>query len=79
MGLANLITMFGPDVIALGGSVMSSYDLFAGAIDATVRTHCTLVPWTAETIRLAELGADAGLIGAAEVWRHRLGKRHRSS
>lgn len=71
VGLANLITLFGPDVIALGGSVMRSYDLFRDPVHRTIRRLCTFVPWNDRTIRMAELGADAGLIGAAEVWRHR--------
>lgn len=71
VGLASLVTTFAPDLIALGGSVMGSYDLFVDTIRDVVRERATLVPWTVETIRPAELGADAGVIGAAEVWRHR--------
>ncbi len=71
LGLANLITLYGPDVIALGGGVMASYDLFAERIRATVSEHTGLMPADLTRILPAHLDADAGLIGAARVWIHR--------
>lgn len=71
LGLANLITLYGPDVIALGGGVMASYDLFAEKIRATVAAHTGLMPADLTRIVPAHLDADAGLIGAARVWIHR--------
>jgi glucokinase len=65
VGLANLVAMFAPDMIALGGGVMKSAHLFLEPVRAIVRTSCTLVP--APEIVLATLGADAGLIGAAQA------------
>ncbi|MCC7010482.1 MAG: ROK family protein [Acidobacteria bacterium] len=79
VGLATLITTFAPDVVALGGSVMGSYDLFEDVMRAAVREHCVLVPFTEDTIRTASLGADAGLVGAAQVWRHRFEEGHRNA
>lgn len=71
LGLANLITLYGPDVIALGGGVMASYDLFAEKIRDTVSDHIGLMPADLTRILPAHLDADAGLIGAARVWIHR--------
>ncbi len=71
LGLANLITLYGPDVIALGGGVMASYDLFADRIRATVSAHTGLMPANLTRIVPAHLDANAGLIGAARVWIHR--------
>jgi len=73
LGLANLVTLFTPDVIALGGGVMHSRHLFWEAIQATVRQNCGLVPFEKTRIVPAALGVQTGLIGAARVWLHRYG------
>jgi glucokinase len=71
LGIANLVTMFTPDAIVLGGSVMKSADLFLDGIRSLVRESCRFVPFEKTEITLASLGEDANLIGAARVWHHR--------
>lgn len=71
MGLANVITIFLPDCIALGGSVMKSADLFMPVMWKVIQENCRLVPFRDCEITLARLGPEVGLIGAAQVWRHR--------
>jgi glucokinase len=71
MGLANIITLFMPDLIALGGSVMKSADLLMTPIHEVIRTNCRLVPFEKCEVVRAHLGAEVGLLGAAQVWRHR--------
>ena len=71
LGLANLVTTFCPDMIALGGGVMQSAPLFLDRARQVVRQCCTLVPWDKAQLAVASLGADTPLIGAAEVWHHR--------
>jgi glucokinase len=71
LGLANLVTVFAPDAIVLGGSVMKSAHLFLDRAREVIRQNCRLVPAECVEISLASLGADAGLIGAAQVWNHR--------
>jgi glucokinase len=71
LGLANLITLFAPEAIVLGGSVMKSAHLFMDRMREVIRQNCRLVPADRVEITLASLGADAGLIGAAQVWHHR--------
>ncbi len=71
LGLANLVNLFVPDAIVLGGSVMRSADLFLGRIHETVRDSCRLVPYERTRIAVSSLGVDVGLIGAAEVWHSR--------
>jgi glucokinase len=70
IGLANLIVMYAPDVIALGGGLMQRLDLFLPIIRETIANRCTLVP--AERTRLApsRFSADSSLVGAAVVWAH---------
>ena len=71
LGLANLVTLFTPEVIALGGGLMRSRHLFWDTIQETIRSMCGLVPF--EKVRLvpAALGSEAALVGAARVWLHR--------
>jgi glucokinase len=71
LGLANLVTMFTPDAIVLGGSVMKSASLFLDRIRQIIRESCRLVPFDKTEVTLASLGEDANLIGAARVWYHR--------
>jgi glucokinase len=71
LGLANLITMFVPEVIVLGGSVMKSSDIFLTGIREVIATSCRLVPFEKTELALASLGDDSNLIGAARVWHYR--------
>lgn len=71
IGLANLVTTFCPDVIALGGGVMESADLFLDRAREIVRTRCGLVPFDKVAIVPAALRGDAALLGAARVWQAR--------
>jgi glucokinase len=68
VGLANLVTLFSPQIIALGGGLMQSYPLFQAEVEATLRTQCGLVPYEQVKIVQAALGDAAGLIGAARAW-----------
>jgi glucokinase len=71
LGLANLITLFVPEVIVLGGSVMKSADLLLEKMRAVIRSGCRFVPAEKTELALASLGQDSNLIGAAMVWHHR--------
>ena len=71
LGLANLINLFTPDMIVLGGSVMKSAILFLEGIRKTICRGCRFVPFEKTELALASLGDDANLIGAARVWHHR--------
>jgi glucokinase len=71
IGLANLVNLFTPDAIILSGSVMKSAGLFLDRIREIMREGCRFVPLDKVDIRLASLGEDANLIGAARVWHHR--------
>jgi len=73
LGIANLATLFAPEAIVLGGSVMESADLFMPAIRAVVSNNCGLVPAANIELLQAGLRNDAALVGAAVVWRHRFG------
>ena len=68
LGLANLITLFAPGTIALGGGVMKSSHLFLHRALQVIQEICTQVPDAKTQITLASLGADTGLAGAAQAW-----------
>jgi glucokinase len=68
LGLANLITLFTPDAIALGGGVMKSSHLFLAPAREVIKEICTQVPAEKTRITLASLGSDTGLAGAAQAW-----------
>jgi glucokinase len=69
LGLANLIGLFVPERIVLGGSVMKSVSL--DDLRKVIAKGCRFVPWEKTELALASLGEDANLIGAARVWHHR--------
>jgi glucokinase len=71
LGLANLVNLFVPDVIVLGGSVMKSATQFLDGIRKVVSQGCRFVPFEKTELALASLGENANLIGAARVWHHR--------
>lgn len=71
LGLANLVTMFVPEAIVLGGSVMKSAALFLENIRKIISASCRYVPFESTELALASLGEDSNLIGAARVWYHR--------
>lgn len=73
LGLANLTTMFAPEIIALGGGVMKSGSLFLDEAQRVVTSLCTQVPAEETSIRYATLGPDVGVLGAAQAWLQRFG------
>lgn len=73
LGIANLINLFAPDRIVLGGSVMRSASLFLDGIRKHITMGCRFVPNEKTELAVASLGKDANLIGAARVWHNRFG------
>jgi len=68
MAVANLATMFDPEVVVLGGMIASSGDIMLDAI--RTETLRRLLPQQAEQVRieLSSLGDDAIAIGAARAF-----------
>jgi glucokinase len=78
LGLANLINLFAPEVIVLGGGMMKSASLFMDGIREIISKGCRFVPFDLNRLILESLGADAHLKGAAQVWHHRFDRNHTS-
>ena len=67
LGLSNLMTLFAPDMIALGGGLMRSLDLFMDNIQKSIEINCTLVPHHNTKVLPARFGTEAVLVGAAST------------
>ncbi|HSG55765.1 MAG TPA: ROK family protein [Paracoccaceae bacterium] len=66
-GLVNIILLFVPEVIVLGGGVMESSDLFLPTVLEVIRTEHPMVPFDQVRIAPAQLGDRAGLFGGARM------------
>jgi len=71
VGIANLISLYAPDAIVLGGGVLKDTGLYLESIWKVIRTNCKYVPFEHIEIGPSSLGHDAALIGAAQTWFHR--------
>ncbi|AWB91970.1 ROK family glucokinase [Aeromicrobium chenweiae] len=69
-GAAALATILDPRVIAIGGGVAAAGDLILGHVVAAFETHLPARAHRPEAaVRLAALGNEAGIIGAADLAR----------
>ncbi|HVA29148.1 MAG TPA: ROK family protein [Candidatus Baltobacteraceae bacterium] len=67
IGLANIIAFVNPEVIALGGGVSSAADFMLDAVRGKVDELTTMIPRGTTRIVVAQLGNDAGQVGAATM------------
>jgi glucokinase len=65
IGLANVVTMIGPERIVVGGGIAEAGDLVLGPIETAVKRRVTLVPTESIEIVPAHFGRFAGAVGAA--------------
>ncbi|MGQ9682657.1 MAG: ROK family protein [Anaerolineae bacterium] len=61
-----LVHTLAPDAMILGGGVMRHYDLFEPAVRDALK-RCILVPGSGVHLAPAQLGNDAGVLGAARA------------
>lgn len=67
IGLGNVVTTLAPDRLVLGGGVTRAGEQLLKPLRAGLARHVRMVPVGELDIRLATLGADAGLVGAAAL------------
>jgi glucokinase len=70
-GVANVVTLFSPQVVVLGGSVSNLGEPLYAAVRTVVQQRCRATPVNRIAIVPALLGADAGVLGAAQWAFHR--------
>jgi glucokinase len=66
VALASLANIFDPDVIVIGGGVSAAGELLIGPAREELEARA-LSPMNKTQVKLAELGPDAGMIGAAAM------------
>jgi glucokinase len=66
VALSSLANIFNPDVIVIGGGVSAAGDLLLEPARAELRSRA-LPPMNETPVKVAELGGDAGMIGAAAM------------
>ena len=67
IGIANLLHLYSPDVVLLGGGVANGFALLRQGIEARIATNA-MPAFQAVPVRPAGLGENAGLIGAAAMF-----------
>ena len=69
VGIINIINMIDPEVIVLGGGVSAAGDFLLNAVREAVKPMVFFKTQPYARIELAQLGNDAGIIGAAMLGR----------
>ncbi len=67
LGIGNLINIFNPDIVVLGGLYDRLYPFLEESVVAAARRTALDAPGAMVTFERSGLGADAALIGAAEL------------
>ena len=67
VGLVNIIHIFNPEVIILGGGVSQMGDPLLEPAKKIVRERTMRIPYESVRIVMAELGMDVGLVGAGAL------------
>jgi len=70
-GVVNLIHAYDPEVVVIGGGVMSRPDEILPHITAKVRGHAW-TPWGEVAIRATQLHSDAGISGVVHCLQHNI-------
>jgi len=65
IGLANVVNMLDPELIALGGGVSKAGDFLLDKVEAEMRKRLVFKEGAQTQLKIAELSNDAGIIGAA--------------
>ncbi|MHB8581027.1 MAG: ROK family protein [Ignavibacteriaceae bacterium] len=61
------INLIDPEIIILGGSITNAFKFFSSSLEKNLRKQICPTPAEKTKIELAELGANAGFIGAASL------------
>jgi len=67
IGIGNLINIFNPEIVVLGGLYQRLYPHLEAAVGDGIRERALAAPGESATLACSGLGSDAALIGAAEL------------
>jgi glucokinase len=76
IGIANLINIFNPEMIVIGGGVKDAWPLFIEAARVEIKKRAFEYPAARTQIVPSVLGDDAGMIGAAALAFQKLNAEH---
>ncbi|MEZ5306652.1 MAG: ROK family protein [Pyrinomonadaceae bacterium] len=65
--LAGLLNTLNPEVVVIGGGVAAAADMFLPSLVSEIKARAYVEPATRAKIVLAELGDNAGILGAAKL------------
>jgi glucokinase len=66
-GVANLVSLFDPEVVVIGGGLARSSDLFLEALRKSMKEHAQPIASSKVRIVTSKLGGDANLLGVARL------------
>jgi glucokinase len=67
VGIANYVNIFNPDVVVVGGGIMAAGEILLGVAREEAGRRALRPPWGEVKVVAAELGNDAGVLGAAAL------------
>ena len=67
MGIGSLVNIFNPELVIIGGGFADAGDLLLGPARDTLAVEALRLPRETVRVTLAELGPEAGMVGAALV------------
>jgi glucokinase len=67
VGIANYVNIFNPDVVVVGGGIMAAGEILLGVARDEAGRRALRPPWGEVDVVAAELGNDAGVLGAAAL------------
>ncbi|MCX6004355.1 MAG: ROK family protein [Chloroflexi bacterium] len=65
IGLANVVNIFNPDVVVIGGGVSKMGEMILRPARLSMKKHAFKLPSQTVQVTRSQLGTDAGLLGAA--------------
>jgi glucokinase len=65
IGIANLINIFNPEMIVIGGGVKDAWELFIPSAHEEIMRRAFQIPAERTQVLPSQLGDDAGMVGAA--------------
>jgi glucokinase len=78
IGLTNIVNIFNPDVVVIGGGVIAAGELFLAPARRVLSERALALPAEHVEVLAAHFGAESGMLGAAVFAREQLGRRVRA-
>lgn len=66
-GVANLVSLFDPEIVVIGGGLAKASDVYLDALRKSMKERAQPIAGRKVRVRVSELGNDSNLLGAARV------------